>query len=212
VAAAPGEQDALFVEPETPYGSGLFGRVLGQVQDTFIVCTSDKEVFFVDQHVAHERVVFERLERELASGPASSQALLFAEALELSPAARALLERWREPLERLGFAFDGFGGQTIVVRAVPALLKGDEPARLLEAAIADLGGPRAGDPRIDRALAFVACRAAVKAGMPLVREEMERLIADLGHARTPYFCPHGRPIVSRISMQDVRRELRRTWQ
>jgi DNA mismatch repair protein MutL len=211
VAAAPGEQDALFAEPEAPYG-GLFGRVLGQVQDTFIVCTSDREVFFVDQHVAHERVVFERLERELASGPPVSQVLLFPEPLDLSPPSRALLERWREPLERLGFAFDGFGAQTIVVRAVPALLKGDEPARLLEAAIADLGGPRAGDPRVERALAFVACRAAVKAGMPLVREEMERLIADLGRTAAPYFCPHGRPIVSRISMQDVRRELRRTWQ
>ena len=207
-----GAQEALFVEPPAPYGGGLFGRVLGQVQDTFIVATSEKEVFFLDQHVAHERVLFERLETELDAGPPPSQALLFPETLDLTPAARAQLERWREPLERLGFEFDGFGGQAILVRAVPAILKRDEPARLIEAAIDELGGPKAGEPALDRALAFVACRAAVKANMPLGIEEMERLVDDLGKTARPYFCPHGRPIVSRISLQDVRRELKRTWQ
>jgi DNA mismatch repair protein MutL len=64
---------------------------------------------------------------------------------------------------------------------------------------------------VDRALAFVACRAAVKADTPLAREEMERVVADLAVTRTPYFCPHGRPIVSRISVSEIRRELKRTW-
>ena len=208
---ATGTQDALFAEPAAPYGS-LFGRVLGQVQDTFIVATSDKEVFFLDQHVAHERVLFEQLEADLRAGPPVSQSLLFPETLELSPAARAQLERWRPHLERLGFAFEGFGGQAILVRAVPAMLKRDEPARLVEAALDELDGPRAGEPAVDRVLAFVACRAAVKAGMPLGREEMERLVADLGMTNTPYFCPHGRPIVSRIALSEIRRELKRTWQ
>jgi DNA mismatch repair protein MutL len=209
--AAPREQAWLFAEAPARYGAALFGRVLGQVQSTFIVATSDAEVFFLDQHVAHERVVFDRLQAELQSGTPPSQALLFAEPLELPPASRALLERWREPLGRLGFAFEGFGGQAIVLRAVPAILKGDEPRRLVEAAIDDLGGPRGGEPGVERALAFVACRAAVKAGMPLAHEEMERLVADLGGSATPFFCPHGRPIVSRIAMSDVRRELKRTW-
>src|SRR5207253_2660173 len=79
----------------------------------------------------------------------------------------ALLERWRAPLERLGFAFEGLGTTAIVVRAVPALLKGNEPKRLIEAAVDEFGGPGAGEPTLDRALAFVACRAAVKANMPL---------------------------------------------
>ncbi|MBI2216368.1 MAG: DNA mismatch repair endonuclease MutL [Candidatus Rokubacteria bacterium] len=208
---APREQTWLFAESRAPYGAGLFGRVLGQVQSTFIVSTSDQEVFFVDQHVAHERVIFERLTAELAAGAAPAQALLFAEPLDLAPAGRALLERWREPLERLGFAFEGFGGQAVLLRAVPSLLKGDEPRRLIEAAIDDLGGPRGGEPSVDRALAFVACRAAVKAGMPLAHEEMERLITDLGATLTPFFCPHGRPVVSRIALSEIRRELRRSW-
>jgi DNA mismatch repair protein MutL len=212
VVAAADTQSALFAETAAPYTKAVrFGRVLGQVQDTFIVATTEDEVFFLDQHVVHERVLFERLEADLASGGAPSQALLFPEAVELPPAARALLERWRGPLERLGFGFDAGPGGAVVVTAVPTLLKGDEPRRLLEAAVDDLGGPKAGAPAVDRALAFVACRAAVKAATPLAREEMERLVSDLAQTRTPYFCPHGRPIVSRVSMHDIRRELRRTW-
>ena len=91
------------------------------------------------------------------------------------------------------------------------LLKGDEPRRLVEAAVEELAGPRAAEPALDRALAFVACRAAVKANTPLAREEMERLLADLARTRAPFFCPHGRPVVSRVSLHDIRRELRRTW-
>jgi len=211
---APGgvaEQTALFGVGAAIEPRALFGRVLGQVQDTFVVSTSDEEVFFLDQHVAHERVLFERLQHELREGTPAAQSLLFPEPLELPPASCALLERWRAPLERLGFAFEGFGTAAIVVRAVPALLKGNEPQRLIEAAVDEFGGPGAGEPTLDRALAFVACRAAVKANMPLAREEMERLVVELSVTETPYFCPHGRPIVSRVSLHDIRRELKRTW-
>jgi DNA mismatch repair protein MutL len=212
--AAPGgrvaEQSALFAVSPPPAAAGLFGRVLGQVQDTFIVSTSEDEVFFLDQHVVHERILFERLRADLDAGPAPAQALLFPETLELPPGARVLLDRWRVPLERLGFDFD-LQGTAVLVRAVPTLLKGDEPRRLIEAAVDELGGPKAGEPALDRALAFVACRAAIKADTPLAREEMERLVSDLAVTQTPYFCPHGRPIVSRVSMHDIRRELRRNW-
>ena len=81
----------------------------------------------------------------------------------------------------------------------------------MEAMVDELAGPKAGEPVIDRALAFVSCRAAIKANTPLAREEMERLLAELGTTATPYFCPHGRPTMSRISLQDVRREVRRIW-
>ena len=210
-SALPADQHTLFAETPAAYMAGRFGRVLGQVQDTFIVATTDDEVFFLDQHVVHERVLFERLESDLAVGAPPSQALLFPETVDLPPAARALLERWRPTLERLGFAFDSWPDGTLVVSAVPALLKGDEPRRLLEAAVDELGGPKAEAPAMERALAFVACRGAIKANTPLAREEMERLVTDLGRTRTPYFCPHGRPILSRVSMHDIRRELKRTW-
>ena len=210
-AGEPVEQSALFAETAAPYGRPALGRVLGQVQDTFVVATSEDEVFFVDQHAAHERVIYERLQAVLEAGAPAAQELLFPEPLELAPAARALLERWRVPLERLGFAFEGFGGDSIVLRAVPALLKSDEPRRLVEAAVDDLSGPRAGEPVLDRVLSFVACRAAIKANTALSGEEMERLVGELSATAAPYFCPHGRPTMSRISMSDVRREVKRVW-
>jgi DNA mismatch repair protein MutL len=208
---AVGEQGALFQEAVAEYRASRFGRVLGQVQETFIVATTDEEVFFLDQHVVHERVIFEQVRDQLEAGPLPSQALLFPETLDLGPAARALLERWRAPLERLGFAFEGFGGDAIVLRAVPTLLKGDEPKRLVEGAVEELADPKATAPTLERALAFVACRAAVKADTVLAVDEMQRLVSDLEATDTPYFCPHGRPIVSRVSMHDIRRELKRTW-
>jgi DNA mismatch repair protein MutL len=209
--ATPTAQHALFQEAVAPYRATRFGRVLGQVQETFIVTTTEEEVFFLDQHVVHERIVFEQVRGQIEAGPLASQALLFPETLALGPAARALLERWRAPLERLGFAFEGFGGDAVVLRAVPTLLKGDEPKRLVEAAVEELADPKVTGPTLERALAFVACRAAIKASTPLAPEEMQRLVADLETTDTPYFCPHGRPIVSRVSMHDIRRELKRTW-
>jgi DNA mismatch repair protein MutL len=204
-------QPALFAEAQKPYAAARFGRVLGQVQDTFIVAASDDEVFFLDQHVAHERVLFERLQAELAAAPLPSQVLLFAEPLDLPPAAHVLLERWRRPLERLGFALDGLSGPAVRLLAVPVLLKGDEPRRVIEAAVDELSGPKVGEPTLERALAFVACRAAIKANTELAHEEMERLVHDLAATTTPFFCPHGRPVVSRIALSDVRKELKRTW-
>jgi DNA mismatch repair protein MutL len=206
-------QPGLFREAEAAWPGERFGAVVGQLQDTFIVAATEEEVFFVDQHVAHERVVFERLEAELQAGPLASQELLFPETLELPPGQRGLLAEWATTLTRLGFVLEGFGGDTSLVRAVPALLARREPRRLLTRMLEELASPgKEGEtPQLERALAFVACRAAIKAPAPLEREEMRRLLADLSATRTPFFCPHGRPIVSRLSLREIRKELRRTW-
>ena len=208
-----GRQPGLFHEAAAPFGRDLFGAVVGQLQDTFVVAATDEEVFFVDQHVAHERVLFERLEADLAAAPLASQDLLFPETLELPPGQRELLVEWAPTLERLGFALEGWSGATCLVRAVPALLARREPRRLITRMLEELASPgkEGAAPQLDRALAFVACRAAIKAPAPLEREEMRRLLSDLSATRTPYFCPHGRPIVSRLSLREIRKELRRTW-
>jgi DNA mismatch repair protein MutL len=206
-------QGSLFLEAAASFGTGRFGAVVGQLQDTFVVAASDEEVFFIDQHVAHERVLFEELRRELASGPLASQALLFPQTLELGPGKAELLVEWSAGLETLGFVLEGFGGQSVLLRAVPALLKAEEPRRLIERLLDEVGSPTGthAAPLVDRALAFVACRAAIKAHAPLHRDEMVRLLSDLSATETPYFCPHGRPVVSRLSLKDIKRELRRTW-
>jgi len=206
-------QGALFREEAAPFGPGRFGAVVGQLQETFIVSGSDEEVFFIDQHVAHERVIFEDLRRDLNSGPLASQVLLFPQTLELGPGKAALLSEWSADLQALGFALEGFGSQSVLLRAVPALLKSQEPRRLIEGLLDEVGSPAGAHsaPLVDRALAFLACRAAIKAHAPLQREEMVRLLSDLSATESPYFCPHGRPIVSRLSLKEIKRELRRTW-
>jgi DNA mismatch repair protein MutL len=207
------EQGRLFQEAPATYGGTLFGELVGQIQETFVVAANDEEVFFVDQHVAHERVLFERLKVDLASAPLPAQELLFPQTLELPLASRALLADLLPALERLGFSLDGFGGSALLLRSVPSLLKEEEPRRLVEALLDEVGQLRRGSnaPVMDRALAFVACRAAIKAHQSLDREEMAGLLRDLSATRTPYFCPHGRPIVSRLPLREIKRELKRTW-
>ena len=211
--ATPDAQTRLFHESPAAFGAPVFGAVIGQLQDTFIVSASDDEVFFIDQHVAHERVLFERLLRDLDAGPLASQELLFPQPVELGSGQAGLVAEWAPTLEGLGFGLEGWSGATVVLRAVPALLRGQEPRRLIESLVEDVNRPRKGEPvpLLHRALSFVACHAAIKAHAPLQREEMARLIADLAITQTPYFCPHGRPIVSRLSLRDLKRELGRTW-
>ncbi|HEY7652845.1 MAG TPA: DNA mismatch repair endonuclease MutL [Methylomirabilota bacterium] len=210
---SPAGQTLLFHEPPAHFSTVGFGAVIGQLQDTFIVSASEEEIFFLDQHVAHERVLFERLLEELGAGPLASQELLFPQPLELGAGQAELVREWAPTLEGLGFRLEGWSGSTVVLRAVPVLLKGQEPQRLIESLVEDVNRPRKGEPvpLLHRALSFVACHAAIKAHAPLQREEMARLLADLATTQTPYFCPHGRPIVSRLSLRDIKRELGRTW-
>ena len=220
VGAAPGwtggdtAQASLFREGEAGYrGEPFFGRVVGQIEETFIVAHTADEVFFVDQHVAHERVLFERLRGELEQGVLASQELLFPLPLELAPARRRALERVGPELARLGFALEGFGGGAMVLRAVPSLLRTEDLTRLADELSQELDEDRgqASSPVLDRLLAFVSCRAAIKAHQPLAPEEMAQVLTDLAETATPYYCPHGRPIVSRIPLGEIKRELRRTW-
>jgi DNA mismatch repair protein MutL len=220
VAESPGwgegdlAQASLFREGEAGYrGEPFFGRVVGQIEDTFIVAHTAEEVFFVDQHVAHERVLFERLRGDLERGALASQELLFPLPLELAPARRRALERVQGELGRLGFALEGFGGGAILLRAVPSLLRTGDLSRLADELAQELDddGGHASSPVLDRLLAFVACRAAIKANQSLAPEEMAQVLSDLAVTATPYYCPHGRPIVSRIPLGEIKRELRRTW-
>jgi len=211
--ADPG-QASLFREGETGYRSEpFFGRVVGQIEDTFIVAHTADEVFFVDQHVAHERVLFERLRGELDRGTLASQELLFPQPLELAPARLRALERVQPQLQRLGFALEGFGGNALLLRGVPSLLRADDLPRLADELAQELDEDtgQGSSPVLDRLLAFVACRAAIKAHQPLAPEQMAQVLTDLAETATPYYCPHGRPIVSRIPLGEIKRELRRTW-
>jgi DNA mismatch repair protein MutL len=222
-ATAPGCQPALFREAPAAFGAGTaeaasrgpgrFGRVVGQLEETFVVAADVQEVFFIDQHVAHERVLFERLLAQVADAPLPAQERLFPEPVALAPGQAERLAEHAPLLARLGFDVESFGGGEVLVRATPVLLQGRSPQRLIERLLDELAapGPLAVRPVLERALAFVACRAAIKAPAALGPEEMQRLIDDLGATASPYFCPHGRPVVSRLPLADIRKELRRLW-
>ena len=133
--------------------------------------------------------------------------------LDFTPPELDAIDAHRELLTRIGFEIEPFSGRSIVVHTAPNPHPRFEAARCLQELVADLAGGRFGgwQNRLERFAATFACRAAIKASTPLALEEMQRLVADLETTETPYFCPHGRPIVSRVSMHDIRRELKRTW-
>ncbi len=187
-------------------------RVVGQVGVTYIVAEGPEGMYLIDQHAAHERVLFERLLAERQRAEVASQALLEPQPVELAPEAASLLEEHLEVLGGLGFRVEPFGGTTMLVRALPAIVAEADPVRVLEdvAAALEAGdAPLAGT--VEEAVARHVCkRAAVKAGQVMAREEMEELIRALEQCASPRTCPHGRPTMIHLSVEQLAREFGRS--
>jgi DNA mismatch repair protein MutL len=189
-------------------------RLLGQYKGTLILLEGPDGLYLVDQHVAHERILYERLRRSLAAATPPSQVLLSPLLLDLSPAERLRLLELVPALEPCGFGFTVLSGQTLALTAVPAVLSAGEAEALL-AALAD--GSPAGEPAdgglgprvLDALAASLACKAAVKMHHPLSPPEMEALLTELFAADQPYACPHGRPIVLQMTDSDLERRFGR---
>jgi len=186
-------------------------RVVGQLGATYIVAEGPEGLYLIDQHAAHERVLFERLLAERARAAVASQALLEPCPVELSPEAMGVLEQHLGPLGELGFQVESFGGTTLLVRALPALVAGEHPREVLEdIAAALLAGDAALGDRIEEAVARSVCKqAAVKAGQLMAREEMEELIRGLERCTSPRTCPHGRPTMIHLSVDMLERQFGR---
>ncbi len=189
-------------------------RLLGQYKGTLILLEGPDGLYLVDQHVAHERILYERLRRSLAAATPPSQVLLSPLLLDLSPAERLRLLELAPALETCGFGFTVLSGQTLALTAVPAVLSAGDAEGLL-AALAD--GSPAGEPSdgglgprvLDALAASLACKAAVKMHHPLSPPEMEALLTELFAAEQPYACPHGRPIVLQMTDSDLERRFGR---
>jgi len=185
---------------------------LGQFRDTFIVAVDDEGIAIIDQHVAHERVLFERVMERLTAGPLESQRLLVPMVLELTPAAFETLVNRSAELHRLGFDVEGFGASTIKVNAVPALLKTDESANTLQALAEDLERLDRGadlQEALQRIAATTACHAAVKANYPLTYEKMTHILDELRATAYSTVCPHGRPVMLRLTRREVEKNFDR---
>jgi DNA mismatch repair protein MutL len=185
---------------------------LGQFRDTFIIAVDDDGIAIIDQHVAHERVLFERVMERLTRGPLESQRLLVPMLIDVSPSAyEALLNRAGE-LGRLGFELEGFGDSTLRVDAVPALLEPNECARALLALAEDLEGLDRGaqvQDALQRIAATTACHAAVKANYPLTYEKMTHILAELRETAYSTICPHGRPVMLRLTRREIEKNFDR---
>ncbi|MBU2551428.1 MAG: DNA mismatch repair endonuclease MutL [Proteobacteria bacterium] len=196
-----------------PFPEQTGARVLGQLFHSYILAQTPGGLAVVDQHAAHERVLFERLADQLDNGPLPSQALLMPETLDLTPTQAARLDELSGQLARFGFDLAPFGGRTWVLKAVPAALAGRDAGRVLME-ILETGEPFKPDAGLNRTeellLAGLACHGAVKAGQDMTRPEMDRLLGDLEKTAVPTHCPHGRPLIFHLSRHEIEKRFKRS--
>jgi DNA mismatch repair protein MutL len=185
---------------------------LGQFRDTFIIAVDDEGVAIIDQHVAHERVLFERVMERLSAGRLESQRLLVPMVMETPAAAHQTLLGRAAELGRLGFEIDEFGPASIRVSAVPALLATADGSRALLALAEDLEGLDSGaqvQEALQRIAATTACHAAVKANYPLTYEKMTHILNELRATAYSTVCPHGRPVMLRLTRREIEKNFDR---
>jgi len=182
---------------------------LGQYRLTYVVATDGEDLLLVDQHTAHERVRFEALQERAEKRAAESQMLLTPLVFTLPPRLRGLMQASLEPLRSLGYDLEPFGGDSVRVRAVPALLRAGDPAADLQAVLEDLTEREGSEWAVagvrDRLAATLACHSAVRAGQPLNLDTMSAILRGLGRTAHPTLCPHGRPTIVRLPREEVTR-------
>ncbi|TAL10460.1 MAG: DNA mismatch repair endonuclease MutL [Nitrospirae bacterium] len=197
-------------EPAQPYlpSVGLEVRPMGQIANRYLLAQIGDEVQIVDQHTAHERVLFERLTAQFEAGTIASQHALLPQMVELSAGEAVTVRAHLEDLRRLGFEVEEFGQGTVVVRAMPALVAQSDPQALLRSLVEDWE-ERPSTPsvqeRYNAVLATMACHSAVRAGRKLEPTEMRKLLEDWRDAGLPGTCPHGRRIAMRLTIEELDR-------
>lgn len=184
--------------------------VCGQVMNSYIVAQSRDGLYLIDQHAAHERLMFEEFLTKSRNASLSSQPLLFPITVDLAPDEAAMLAEEQETLKRLGFEVEAFGPKTYAIRAIPSKLNIDDADQFLKDLLGEWRHEGSADERRERALHTMACRAAVKFGDALNQEEMSAIVRGLESIPRRNVCPHGRPAVLYISDASLRKLFKRT--
>lgn len=224
VAARPGDRlapdrpwaaGALRVAEAAAIGDGFFAslHVLGQVFDGYLVCQGAERLVLIDQHAAHERVMFERLSAAYGAGAVPRQQVLVPAVVDVGPREAALLGEYAAQLESLGFEIEPYGGQSFAVRAVPALLADHDPGALLRdlaQEIAQVGTSRRLEEAAQGVLATLACHSAVRVGNRLGAEQIHALLIAMDQADFSGHCPHGRPAFLLLTENDLERWFKRS--
>lgn len=175
--------------------------------NTYILLESSYGLILVDQHAAHERILIERMEEDI---DLDVQNLLFPITLELGPNLSTTLLRYSEVIKKLGFSVDRFGGNTYIITSIPSIFSSIDPKFLITDVLqelSDLGRVR--DPRREL-IKLMACKAAIKAGQALSDSEKKRLVEDLFLCKTPNYCPHGRPTMIKLTLEELARRFGRS--
>ena len=187
-------------------------KALGQIRNSFILAVNEDGLWIIDQHVAHERVLFERILRQRAAQKVESQRMLMPLVIELTPAQQAVFSEIATELAHNGFEAEPFGSRSIAVKVAPAGVDAAQVEHMLNEVLEQLTRE---DQAINleavrtRIAASIACHAAIKVNMPLEQNKMEWLLAELAKTQHPMSCPHGRPIVLRYTMTEIQRAFKR---
>jgi DNA mismatch repair protein MutL len=187
-------------------------RPLGQLRDSFILAANDEGLWIIDQHVAHERVLFEKILRDREVEKVQRQRLLMPVLVDLLPAQMVSFAEIAHELDLNGFEAEPFGPNTLAIKAAPVGLEGRELERMLEEVLAVPEREQQtenAETRRRRIAASIACHAAIKVNMPLDPKKIDWLLAELGKTEHPTSCPHGRPIALRYSHKDIQRAFQR---
>ena len=187
-------------------------RIIGQMHNSYIIACDAHGLLIVDQHVAHERILFEKLAAEMYTGCIETQGLLIPTAIELKPSQMALIGRVLPDLARNGFDVEPFGGTSIIVRSVPAIACDADIHALITEITEGLDDDERGfdiEKIRERIAIKTACQAAIKVNTPLSQEKMRWLLDDLSKTSIPTVCPHGRPVILRFSLNEIEKNFGR---
>lgn len=187
-------------------------RPLGQVRESFILAVNEEGLWIIDQHVAHERVLFERVLKQRHTESIAVQKMLMPIVVELTPGQQAVFAEISDELGRNGFEVELFGSRTVVVKAVPAGVESCDIEHMLGELLVEFEREQQRmnlDQVRHRIAASIACHAAIKVNLSLDQEKMEWLLKELAKTECPMSCPHGRPIVLRYSVKDIQRAFKR---
>jgi DNA mismatch repair protein MutL len=187
-------------------------RPLGQIRNSFILAVNQDGLWIVDQHVAHERVLFERILKQRAIQKVESQRLLIPIVLELSPAQQAIFGEIADELRHNGFEAEPFGARSVAITVSPAGVDAAAVEHLLHELLDQISREEQSlnlEKIRGRIAASIACHAAIKVNMPLEQNKMDWLLAELAKTDHPMSCPHGRPVVLRYSIKDIQKAFKR---
>ena len=200
--------DATGLEPAPTLAAGgeteAHGGLYWQFNNAFIFIQVRRGLVVIDQHAAHERIIYDTSRAQLESEIPVSQQILFPIQLELSLREFEVYRSTKDVFEKLGFLLEPFGGKSVLVRGYPQGLRNWDDGKLLRQIFDDLLQDRfPGRTHADRIIASFACRSAVKAGQRLSVPEMKMLADQLFAVPNPYSCPHGRPTIQRLSLEEI---------